>query len=89
MFCIILAVIAIIVRMYMAKFKKNAVKMYYGIFILNIIGLTIYSILLPIVLDSYVIDMDYSSIANNTVIGVVYIASNIKYFKKRAYMFVN
>lgn len=88
-------IFAIIVRQKMSRFEKDSIKLYYVLFVALLVVKILYTIITVIVFSS-----SYSSLyseMNNiitelgtvVIIGIGYICANIKYFNKRANLFVN
>lgn len=93
LFSIALAAFTVYVRYMLAAYKKDSPKLYYMLWIANVVLSLIYYALLICILndliDSELMTEVVSEIATLVIIAIGYIAMNIKYFKKRAHLFVN
>lgn len=83
---ICLAVFALIVRMQLAKFKKNAPMLYYAFWIFSVAVSVIYLVALATI---NIAGVNYTQVVSSIVVSIALLVINIIYFNKRKHLFTN
>lgn len=85
-FCLTLAVYAVVVQRSLAKFRAEGPKMYYILLGASIVVTLLYLLVGSIILGESVFSLDTGV---NLIVSVVMIFVNIQYFNNRGHLFVN
>ena len=85
-FCLALAVYAVVVQRALAKFRAKGPMMYYLIYIVSTAGTVLYLLIASIILGQSVFTAE---VAGSIIGSLVMIFINIPYFNNRKHLFVN